>query len=213
MASAHGLAALLRRMPGARLLFVSAAGVMGVGEEPKERNEESFGACDPTYASFLETDYLQSKMEVEEYFRREGLSPTVFYPSTVYGPGMPAATLGALRKRIAVVPPGGTSFLSLADFLSAMDLAQEAAPAGERYLLNGANLRYAELFREAAVPLRLPLPGLARPALRWVGRRAALHSTAVLESAFGFKFYSAKKFGRQFSWRPESDFRRVVSEI
>ncbi|MGZ3693112.1 MAG: hypothetical protein ACXWQO_02755, partial [Bdellovibrionota bacterium] len=37
-------------------------------------------------------------------------------------------------------------------------------------------------------------------------------SLAVLESAFGFKYYSAEKFSRKFGWKPKNELKKALSE-
>lgn len=212
LASAEAVAELFARGRAGRLLFLSAAGVMGVGKMPVERDESKIGRTDEGFEAYSATSYIQGKLACEQLFRAKGIPLTVAYPTTVFGPGMPAATLAALEKRLALVPPGGTSFLGLPCFLRAMDSLLARDATGEGFILNGENLAYQELFetaaRERGAPARLvTLPSFARTAARAAGAvSGGFLSSAVIESAFGFKYYSAEKMRAGLSWEPNPDF-------
>jgi nucleoside-diphosphate-sugar epimerase len=198
-----------------RLLFLSGAGVLGVGSAPVARDESCFAETGVGFEAYRETAYIRGKIEAERSLRAAGIPLTVLYLSTVYGPGMPAGTL-ATAKHGKLAPPGGTSFLALADFLEAADLALAAPAEGESYVVNGGNLPFAELYAAArGGGGYLVLPRCARwlfRAGRFLGGGAPL-SFAVMESAFGYKYYSAEKFARRFGWRPRWAAREVFARL
>ncbi len=179
-----------------RLLFLSGAAVMGVGKAPEERGEECYGKSDPGFSAYHGSDYVRSKIACEELFRAARLPLTVLYPSTVYGPGMKESTRRGLLSRIC--PPGGTSMMDLRDFLSAVEAAL-AFPGHERFVVNAINLPYRELLTAASgrSPFVIPkaakfLVPFAKP---WKGH-------PVLQSSFGYKYYSARKLTELTGWQP-----------
>lgn len=210
MESGGAIARFVSAGKAKNLLFVSAAGVMGVSSGAQVRNEDFFGKTDPGFESYRNTAYIESKIRGEELFRSAKIPLTVVYPTTIFGAGMPPETLRSLlESRIA--PPGGTSFLALGDFLRAVDILIQEPAEGERYILNGANLPFRDLFTYGRSVTKNPgkfyvLPEIARPALRAAGLvfRKSFLAPAVLDSAFGFKYYSAEKFRRRFSWEPDA---------
>ena len=191
---------------GQRLLFLSGAGALGVSDVPSEREETQLGITDAGFEAYRDTAYILGKIEAEQSFRAAKIPLTVLYLTTVYGPGMPAETAaGALHGKLA--PPGGTSFLGLTDFLRAIDLALAAPAENESYVVNGGNVLFADLFAAARGKRNfILLPNFTR----WLFRLAqvlggnSFLSFAVMESAFGFKYYSPAKFTRRFGWQAET---------
>ncbi len=200
MISAKAVVNFLSEGNARRLLFLSGAAVMGVGDSPIPRDESCFGLTDPRYPRYRSSAYVRAKVGCEELLRTAPVPFTALYPSTVYGRGMKASTLRALRGMLA--PAGGTSLLDIHDFLSAVSLWLENPQPG-RFLLNGANLTYAELgalARQGRRPLHLPR--FARHALPLAGALLSpfLPGYSVLESSFGYKYYSSSLFERSYGW-------------
>jgi nucleoside-diphosphate-sugar epimerase len=209
--SARAVSEYFKAGRAGRLLFVSAAGVMGVDCEPHPHSEAFLGLTSPGFEAYRNTAYIQAKLECEKLFRAANIPLTVVYPSTVFGTGMPAETLNSL-VRGAICPPGGTSFLALRDFLSALDKVIAAPAVGEGYILNGGNLLFRELFsaarsgasaRKGFVVLPRATKYLAKAAELFLGGQ--LLSLPVIQSAFGYKYYSAEKFRQAFIWQPVED--------
>lgn len=194
--AAHAVSRFCVEGRAERLLFLSGAAVMGVGARPEERGEDFFGRSDPGFSAYHGSDYVRSKIACEELFRAARLPMTVLYPSTVYGPGMKESTKKGLLSRVC--PPGGTSLMDLRDFLSAVEAAL-AFPGHERFMVNAINLPYRELLSAASgrSPFVIPkaakfLVPLTKP---WKGH-------PVLESSFGYKYYSARKLTELTGWKP-----------
>lgn len=215
LASARAVRDFMKSGRASRLLFVSAAGAAGVGVEARERGEAEIGRTDVPFLSYQQTAYIQGKLRAERIFREAGIPLTVVYPSTVFGAGMNPGTLHSfLHGKLA--PPGGSSFLGLPDFIAALDLLLGVPATGEGYLLNGGNLLFAEMFRAARAGKKdfVVLPRVLRPFLGLTGRLTgdAVLSTAVMQSAFGYKYYSAAKFRSATSWSPQSDFGQMIRQ-
>ncbi len=202
--SAHAVNRFCREGRAKRLLFLSGAAVMGVGKKAEERGEERYGLCDSGFSSYRNSSYVKSKIACEELFRAAGIPLTVLYSSTVYGPGMPESTRRSLQSRLC--PPGGTSLIHLQDFLSAVEAAL-AYSENERFLVNAFNLPYRELLAAASGRDPIVLPGAARLLLPflfwWKGR-------AVLESSFGYKYYSSRKLRESTGWAPLHTLNQCV---
>jgi nucleoside-diphosphate-sugar epimerase len=198
-------------------VFLSAAGILGVSKGPRVRNEDDRGSTDAPFASYRGTRYVGDKLLCEEALAAYPGTASILYLTTVYGASMPRETRVALTRMrglnpVVLVPPGGTSFLALEDFLFAFDLVLEKRPS-RSLVLSGGNVSYRALYETAAAVLGVsrrkkivPLPAATvRVARRFAGR---FLTTAVLESAFGFKYYSAERARATIGWEP----RRMLAE-
>lgn len=195
-------------------VFLSAAGALGVGETDRARNEEDRGRTDRGFESYRGTRYIQDKLTCEILLEGYPGPWCVVYLPTVYGPGMPEGTVRELRRAagafpLAVCPPGGTSFLDLRDFLAAVALVLNHRATG-RYLISGGNALYRDLYATAARVLGaghrqrvLRLPCWTRGlAVRAARLSQAGMGSAVVASAYGFKYYSAERIRRDLGWSP-----------
>jgi nucleoside-diphosphate-sugar epimerase len=191
---------------GRRVVFLSAAGVLGVSDSPRTRNELDVGRTDRGFEPYRATRYIQEKLACEAMLVASSVPWTILYPTTVYGPGMARGVLdGAASARpLRMVPPGGTSWLALDDFLGAVDRVL-ATPVHERFVLSSGNLRFADLARAGAEARNsrarvVVLPPKTRTLLGAVPPRLRRMSTAVVDSAFGFKYYSSQHATRTLGW-------------
>ena len=198
------------------LVFLSAAGALGVSALPRARNEDHVGTTDDGFDAYRDTRYIQEKLACEKRLGESTAKWAILYPSTVYGPGMDPATLrsAASERPVRVVPPGGTSWLALDDFLEAIDSVLARAPANERFVLNGGNLRYADLVRAGAhargQKVRVvSLPQRTRGVLPTVSDRMSV-APAILDSAFGYKYYSSARAYRTLGWTPQADIEATL---
>ena len=98
-----------------------------------------------------DNEYALSKYSAEmEVWRgvQEGLPAVVVYPSVIIGVGVeshPAMNVKQLC-RSPYVTSGGTGFVAAQDVARAMQLLMESPLENEGFILNGANLSYAEFF-------------------------------------------------------------------
>ena len=198
------------------LVFVSAAGALGVSAGPRPRNEDHVGTTDEGFHAYRDTRCIQEKLACEKRLADSTARWTILYPSTVYGPGIDPATLraAASERPVRVVPPGGTSWLALDDFLEAIDLVLARPPANERFVLNGGNLRYADLVRAGAHARGqrvrvVSLPHRSRGVLPDVSDGAG-EAPAVFDSAFGYMYYSSARAYRTLGWKPEAEIEATL---
>lgn len=83
--------------------------------------------------------------------RELGLEVVIVAPSLLLGPGdlRQSSTTDVIRflfREIPIVPPGGLNFVDVRDAAAGTILAMEKGRAGERYLLGGPNMTFAEFF-------------------------------------------------------------------
>lgn len=200
------------------VVFLSAAGVLGVSSLPRARNEDDVGTTDGGFDAYRDTRYIQEKLACEDRLVASSVPWTILYPSTVYGRGMDQGTLrlAASERPVRVVPPGGTSWLALADFLDAVDRVLARPATGERFVLNGGNLRYTDLVRAGAhahgQKVRVvSLPQRSRGVLAAMGEQMDV-APAIFDSAFGFKYYSSARAVRLLGWRPTAEIAATLHE-
>lgn len=121
------------------------------GGTPQPASEES-----PWLLDDLPVSYVQAKREAELYARacaREGLPIVFAYPTFCYGPGdvyesSSAFVLGFLRGTIPAYVPGGHNVMDVRDAAAGLIAAMEHGTVGERYLIGGRDMTFAELFAE-----------------------------------------------------------------
>jgi nucleoside-diphosphate-sugar epimerase len=200
-----------------RLVFLSAAGVLGVSTLPRARNEDDVGTTDDGFDAYRDTRYIQEKLACEERLVASSVPWTILYPSTVYGRGMDPSTLrsAASERSVRVVPPGGTSWVALADFIDALDRVLARDGQCERFVLNGGNVRYADLVRAGArahgrKARVVHLPNRTRDVLPVLPDGAV--TSAILDSAFGFKYYSSQRAHRTLGWTPAAQLDATIRD-
>ncbi len=149
-----------------RFLLASSSGTVGISREEKVHDEEDehpiqVAARWPYYLSKI----FQEKTALR-FHRDTGFPVVVLNPSLLLGPG--DARLSStdvvfkfLERRIPAMPTGGLSFVDVRDAAAAFAAALSMGRPGERYLLGGANMTFAELFGRLA-----RISGVAPPAVR-----------------------------------------------
>jgi dihydroflavonol-4-reductase len=149
-----------------RFILASSSGTIAISRTEKLHTEED----EHPIAVVARWPYYLSKIFQEKtalrFFRDTGLPVVVLNPSLLLGPG--DARLGStdvvfkfLERRIPAMPSGGLSFVDVRDAAQAFAAALTRGRPGERYLLGGANMTFAELFGRLS-----RLSGVAAPALR-----------------------------------------------
>jgi dihydroflavonol-4-reductase len=151
-----------------RVVLASSSGTVAVSGEPREATERDL---DPV-GLVAGWPYYLSKLYQEKaalrFGRDTGLPVVVLNPSLILGPG--DARLGStsvvfkfLEGRIPAMPSGGLSFVDVRDAAPAFAAALERGRAGERYLLGGANMTFAEFFGRLSRLSGVPAPRLRLP--------------------------------------------------
>jgi dihydroflavonol-4-reductase len=202
-----------------RVLLASSSGTVAVSEEPREATEGDLEPVEliagwPYYLSKL----YQEKVALRVH-RDTGLPVVVLNPSLLLGPG--DARLGStsvvfqfLERRIPAMPSGGLSFVDVRDAAAAFAEALERGRPGERYLLGGANMTFADFFGRlsrlsgVAVPhVRLPSAASVAGARllerlhAWRGSEPPISAQEV-EMGERFWYLDASKARRELGFAP-----------
>ncbi len=134
-----------------RFVLASSSGTIGVSRTERVATERD----DYPIATVARWPYYLSKIYQEKtalrFHRDSGLAVVVLNPSLLLGPG--DARLSStdvvfkfLERRIPAMPSGGLSFVDVRDAARAFAAALERGRPGERYLLGGANMTFADFF-------------------------------------------------------------------
>lgn len=188
-----------------KLIFLSAAGALGVSLEPELRSEIHFNSTDDIFLNYLDSSYIQAKIDSEKLIRKSNIPTTILYLTTVYGKGMNPYALKSLNSK--VLPPGGTSFLSLSDLLNAIEKVI-ANPISDSFVINSGNATYYDLAASIGNHQAYTLPRLTKRLLPML----KLFLPAILLSSFGYKYYDAKKFKSSYRWIPTDSFSKILLE-
>jgi dihydroflavonol-4-reductase len=211
-----------------RVVVVSSACTIGLSRSPDRILDET-AVAQPELAR--RNPYLASKLAAEALAREaagRGQDVVVVNPTTVYGPGDYTLNSGSLvlsvaKSAVVPAPPGGSNVSGLSDTVAGMVAAARHGRSGERYILGGANLRFAEIVAAVAGvvgkrPLVVPVPRLARPFLSLAARlvqkvtKSRLVTPQIIEDLFSFKFYSNAKACRELGWAPAQSFEQAVAQ-
>ena len=153
-----------------RFILASSSGTIAISREERIHTE----ADDHPIQVAARWPYYLSKIFQEKtalrFHRDTGFPVVVLNPSLLLGPG--DARLSStdvvfkfLERRIPALPSGGLSFVDVRDAATAFAAALERGRPGERYLLGGANMTFADFFARLS-----RLSGVAPPALRLPSR-------------------------------------------
>ena len=111
------------------------------------------------------SSYGKSKLDAELVawrYHTEGLPLAVLYPSVVLGPSAWADGSSlfpkSIAKGLAFHPPGSTGWVDVRDVAMAVEHFLHQRPFGERFILNGANAPFKEVFSQLAQGLKVKPP-------------------------------------------------------
>ncbi|MCX7934862.1 MAG: hypothetical protein N3A66_06345, partial [Planctomycetota bacterium] len=139
-----------------------------------------------------------------------------------YGPGDRALNSGTLFLRLArggliPVPPGGSNVVDVEDVAAGIIAAAAHGRSGERYVLGGENLLFAEIFRLIAealgraprwllLPRWLRFPSAVAAAVVNRARPSRFFTPQIVGDLFAYKYYSSAKAERELAWKPRYSF-------
>lgn len=151
-----------------RVVHMSTSGTVAIREKDNPLpNEQS-----PTPLKLIgQLPYYRSKLYAEEdalHMNTADFAVVSLNPSLLLGPG---DTTGAstkevrlfLEEKIPALPPGGISFVDVRDVATVALVAMEKARPGQRYLLGGANMTFADFFGRLARVSGIKAPTLSMP--------------------------------------------------
>ncbi len=158
-----------------RLIYMSSVAALGKEDSGKPITEQTKWEPNPSI-----TNYAVSKFQAEREVWRgqaEGLSVACVYPSIIVGAGFwsegSAKLMAHADNAGKFYPSGASGFVDVRDVAEGVVRTMEKDQAGDRFLLNGANLSYQDLLGQMATSLGHQAPnryfprGLAR-SLAWL---------------------------------------------
>lgn len=191
-----------------RVVFTSSCASLGKPSFGQMLDERAQFNLRPNQFPYGYSKHLAEAIVQE--FVEQGLDAVIINPAVVMGPRdvnliSSSMIVEAAKRSIPFVPPGGVSVVDVADVCEAHIAAAERGQTGERYILTGENLTYAQLFNTIADVVgrprpRITLPGAVFRAAAYpidfirntLGRELPLNSEQVRFSAETFWFDSSK---------------------
>ena len=192
-----------------KLCFTSSVATLANPLRQEPADEEALAAADdfefrPYYAK---TKFL-AELEVWRGIE-EGLNALIVNPSVILGPGIWHQGSGrfftSVYRGLSYYTGGGTGFVDVRDVAALMIQLMESDNNNQRFVLNGANLSYKELFEKIANQLQVKPPrkqaSPAMTAIAWrmealrrliTGKPPAL-TRSTARSAHQTSSYSAQK--------------------
>lgn len=180
--------------------------------------------------------YALSKIEAEVVCReaiKQGLDVRIINPSTVYGAGDLRYRAGGKvvkevgERGIKLIPPGGTSWISIGDLIQGILRTIERGRSGENYILSAGNVPYRELLpliagvsgqndrgRVISPWLRIPLVMAARMIEKGslLLNRGAPISPFQIEESFRYKYFNNSKAREILGFTPHVGLEKTVKE-
>ncbi|MEW5719974.1 MAG: NAD-dependent epimerase/dehydratase family protein [Chloroflexota bacterium] len=217
--------AAAQRWNVARTVVVSSACTMGLSY----RRDCILNEDAPLARELIAANpYLESKLVTERIARDAAREchVTIVNPTTVYGPGDWSLNSGTLVLQVArafalPVPPGGSNVVDVDDVVDGIIAAGERGKSGQRYILGGENLSFAQIFATVARvvqrrPMLIPLPSWMRApmtlAAQIAGRLTGSRflTPQIVGDLFAYKFYSGARAQADLGWSPRYAFRESV---
>lgn len=176
----HVLAAA-RRAGVRRVLHTSTVAALGLTEDGRPSTENArFNFAEHG----MEDGYVRTKRAADEVvtqFVADGADIVTVHPTYMLGPydAKPSSgkiLLALARGGIPGVTAGINNFVDVRDVARGMLAAAESGRAGERYILGGEELSYADAFRRMAAVIGVKPPTLRIP--RWAAAIGGLAGDA-----------------------------------
>ena len=174
----HVLAAV-RAAKVPRLVHCSTVGAVGLSEDGRPCTEDAKWNFD---AHGMDDGYVTTKHQAEELVHeavREGLEAVIANPTYMFGPLDSRPSSGAMIVDVALgkvpgITPGSNNFVYVRYVARGMILVWQKGRRGERYILGGENLTYAEIFERIArlagvKPPSRNIPRFAASLVGWFG--------------------------------------------
>lgn len=206
------------------LIYIGSKSVLG-----REKNNETLNEKANWIDNEFSTGYGLSKYLGElEVWRggAEGLNASVILPSVMLGTGNWNTSSLQMIKRIASKskwhPGGTTGFVDVRDVVSFIGILLEREMFGDRWLLNGFNKSYAEMYREIAKQLNIEVNHQEAP--KWLARLLLISGNVfrrntlgieMLQQAYSSFAYDASKSLSvpDFSYTPAEKSIKEIAKI
>ena len=214
-----------------KIIYLSACAVLGFTSDKNRIIDETANPEINKENVYAYTKKL-AEDEVQKYVRK-GLNVSIANIATVYGEGDRKLNSGSIIKSIyeekmRIVPPGGTSYVSVDDLISGLILLKEKGRPGERYIFCSENLTYQELTQRIARTLGVKQPRFVMPGFSYYPALFALHGfnlfsnfkrkkinlmiPQILKESYGYKYFSAEKAQKELGWKPTQRLEQAVEK-
>lgn len=212
-----------------RFLHVSSTAAIGVSEDKsRPMTEESTFNARPLGLAYFDTKY-DAERELLKVVEK-GLDAVIVNPGSLLGPGdtrrYEKGYAGLIYK---YKPPflfhGGINFVDVDDVVKGCLLAVTKGRKGERYILGGENLGFADMIRRVNAILGRPSPsryvplalmGMVSKALAVLNRFGVdLHMTPELvrQVCSWYLFVDSKKAEKELGYKPQRVDRALAATI
>ncbi|NUM89446.1 MAG: NAD-dependent epimerase/dehydratase family protein [Bdellovibrionales bacterium] len=214
-----------RRAGVGRFVHTSSTAAIGINYDPDRLMDET----SPFNAQSLGMAYFTTKWEAEEEVRKgvaAGLDAVILNPGSLLGAGdtrrYEQAYPGLIyRFHPRLLVHGGICFVDVNDAVAGHLLAWKKGRTGERYILGGENLSFADLIRRTnaiigrespRAYLPLSLMGVAASAIR-ILQKCGLHlhitPELVKQVCTWYLYVDSGKARRELGWRPQPIDRAI----
>jgi len=200
-----------------KLVYISSVAALGRSKKSALINEQSKWA-----SSALNTNYAISKYLAEQHVWRgqnEGLNTVIVNPSLILGAGYwdkgSCSLFKQVYKGVPMYPPGKNGVVDVRDVAELSVILMQNEITNERYICNGANIGYKELFQSMAAKMNVRSPQKALNKwmgslvwrLFWVksifdGKRASITRESIKTSFNTFSYDNSKSLEKfDFEYR------------
>ncbi|MCX8069422.1 MAG: NAD-dependent epimerase/dehydratase family protein, partial [Thermodesulfovibrionales bacterium] len=212
-----------------KVVHLSACAVLGYSHSPHILIDEDANPVITKDNVYAYTKKLAEDIALE--YAEKGLDISIANIATVYGSGDTKMNSGSVIKMVyegksRLIPPGGTSFVSVSDLVNGLILLAQKGHKGERYIFCTENMTYAQLFKRISsalgiskafypIPRFLRLPAiLAAKCAELVLHKDGLNliTEQIIKESFGFKFYNSQKARQSLGWTPKQTLEDAVIE-
>jgi dihydroflavonol-4-reductase len=213
-----------------RVVISSTSGTIAISEHDDTWPDED----SPTPMNLVSRwPYYASKCYQEAAARQfcgDKVELVMVNPSLLLGPG--DERIGSTREVVSflagdvrVVPPGGINFVDARDVAAIIPVAMEKGRPGERYLLGGHNMTFAEYFDRMErlskeysprIKLKGDLPWFAARAqaalFKAMGRTPPIEPTAADQAKY-FWYFDGEKARRELGFAPREASATILDTI
>jgi dihydroflavonol-4-reductase len=209
-------------------VHVSSVAALGYKDCKNDFVDEDFKfdwkVAEKKHKYYMLTKYL-ADVEVKKYY--EKMNTLILYPGLMLGPGdlkNSAKLIQAIKeKRIPFNMPGGTNIADVRDVSKGIVLAMKKKSTGD-FLLSGHNLSFSDSNRIIAEvvgekPPSKTMPKFLNPFLYFIllnveKIKPNIELTADnIDSSFKYRYFDNSKATKEFSWKPEIEFRKTIKDI
>lgn len=195
-----------------KLIHLSSVAALG-GDDKREINETNTIKNATQLGVYANSKYL-GELEVWRGIE-EGLMAVILNPSVVVGEGDENKSSSMLFKftkgTFGLYTKGATGYVDVKDVVNAIIAISNSDISGERYILNGVNLKYEEaftlirkqynLYRLTEVPpFVIKMVANTSAFFSFIGLTKDFLPKSATESALNKKSYSSKKFQNVFNY-------------